>query len=60
MKQRDPELNKGWVRIVHTLSVPTDGGPQSMLRANTEGSRPRQNHEIQTRNVFEMPSVGGE
>ena len=37
MKQRDPELSKGWVRIVHTLSVPTDGGPQPMLCANTEG-----------------------
>ncbi len=37
MKQRDPELGKGWVQIVHTLSVPTEGGPQSMLCANTEG-----------------------
>jgi hypothetical protein len=37
MKQRDPELGKGWVQIVHTLSVPTDGGPQPMLCANTEG-----------------------
>ena len=37
MKQRDPELQKGWVQIVHTLSVPTDGGPQPMLCANTEG-----------------------
>lgn len=37
MKQRDPELQKGWVQIVHTLSVPTDGGPQTMLCANTEG-----------------------
>ena len=37
MKQRDPELSKGWVQIVHTLSVPTDGGPQPMLCANTEG-----------------------
>ena len=24
MRQRDPELSKGWVQIVHTLSVPTD------------------------------------
>jgi len=23
MKQRDPELGKGWVQFVHTLSVPT-------------------------------------
>ena len=37
MKQRDPELAKGWVQIVHTLPVPTDGGPQPMLCANTEG-----------------------
>jgi len=37
MKQRDPELQKGWVQIVHTLSVPTDGGPQTMLCADTEG-----------------------
>ncbi|MEK7287170.1 MAG: Bro-N domain-containing protein [Elusimicrobiota bacterium] len=37
MKQRDPELQKGWVQIVHTLSVSTEGGPQPMLCANTEG-----------------------
>ncbi len=37
MKQRDPELGKGWVQIVHTLSVDTPGGPQKMLCANTEG-----------------------
>jgi DNA-damage-inducible protein D len=37
MKQRDPELQKGWVQIVHTLSVPTEGGLQTMLCANTEG-----------------------
>jgi hypothetical protein len=37
MKRRDPELQKGWVQIVHTLPVPTDGGPQTMLCANTEG-----------------------
>ena len=37
MKQRDPELGKGWVQIVHTLSVETPGGPQQMLCANTEG-----------------------
>ena len=30
MKQRDPELGKGWVQIVHTLSVPTEGGPQKL------------------------------
>jgi len=37
MKQRDPELGKGWVQIVHTLSVDTAGGLQNMLCANTEG-----------------------
>ncbi len=37
MKQRDPELGKGWVQIVHTLSVETPGGVQSVLCANTEG-----------------------
>ena len=37
MKQRDPELGKGWVQIVHTLSIETEGGNQRMLCANTEG-----------------------
>lgn len=37
MKQRDPELGKGWVQIVHTLSISTSGGTQRMLCANTEG-----------------------
>jgi len=37
MKQRDPELAKGWVRIVHTLSIRTEGGVQKMNCANTEG-----------------------
>ena len=37
MKQRDPELSKGWVQIVHTLSIETAGGMQKMLCANTEG-----------------------
>jgi len=37
MKHRDPELAKGWVQIVHTLSIPTAGGPQQMLCGNTEG-----------------------
>ena len=37
LKQRDPELVKGWVQIVHTLSVDTPGGAQKMLCANTEG-----------------------
>ena len=37
MKQRDTELDKGWVQIVHTLDVPTEGGSQKMNCANTEG-----------------------
>jgi hypothetical protein len=37
MKQRDMELAKGWVQIVHTLEVATEGGRQKMLCANTEG-----------------------
>jgi len=37
MKQRDPELDKGWVQIVHTLPVKTEGGSQKMVCANTEG-----------------------
>lgn len=37
MKQRDPELAKGWVQIVHTLPIETSGGSQRMLCANTEG-----------------------
>ncbi len=38
MKQRDPELAKGWVQIVHTLEVPTEGGKQKMICTNTEGA----------------------
>jgi DNA-damage-inducible protein D len=37
MKLRDPYLAKGWVQVVHTLEVPTEGGKQKMLCANTEG-----------------------
>lgn len=36
MKLRDEELAKGWVHIVHTLDVSTEGGMQKMLCANTE------------------------
>ena len=38
MKQRDEELDKGWVQIVHTLSVNTSGGNQNMNCVNTEGA----------------------
>ncbi len=37
IKQRDPELAKGWVQFVHTLKIITDGGRQGMNCANTEG-----------------------
>ena len=37
MRQRDPEVGKGWVQIVHTLSIETTGGTQRMNCANTEG-----------------------
>jgi prophage antirepressor-like protein len=37
MKQRDEELAKGWVQIVHTLSIPTPGGSQNMNCATTQG-----------------------
>jgi DNA-damage-inducible protein D len=37
MKQRDPELAKGWVQIVHILPIETQGGKQPMNCANTEG-----------------------
>jgi DNA-damage-inducible protein D len=37
VKLRDPELAKGWVQIVHTLDVATEGGLQKMLCATTEG-----------------------
>ena len=37
MKRRDPGLSKGWVQIVHTLSVETAGCAQRVLCANTDG-----------------------
>jgi len=37
MKQRDPELGKGWVQIVRTLPITTAGGPQNLNCASTEG-----------------------
>ncbi len=38
MKQRDEELAKGWVQIVHTLPIHTSGGNQIMNCVNTEGA----------------------
>ncbi len=37
MRRRDPELSKGWGQIATPLSIPTEGGPQKMNCANTEG-----------------------
>jgi len=37
MKQRDPELAKGWVQFVPTLLVETSGGKQRMSCADAEG-----------------------
>jgi DNA-damage-inducible protein D len=34
MKQRDPELGKGWVQIVHTLLIDTPGGKKGLQREN--------------------------
>jgi DNA-damage-inducible protein D len=37
IRQRDPELGKGWVQIVHTLDIKTKGGVQSMNCGNLQG-----------------------
>ncbi|MBF0490368.1 MAG: Bro-N domain-containing protein [Candidatus Omnitrophica bacterium] len=37
MRRRDSELLKGWVQIATPLLVQTDGGPQKINCANTEG-----------------------
>lgn len=37
LKQRDSELNAGWVQFVHTLPIKTNGGTQKINCANTEG-----------------------
>ncbi len=37
MLNRDLELAKGWVQIEHPLPIPTSGGTQKMICANTEG-----------------------
>ncbi|MEK6811051.1 MAG: Bro-N domain-containing protein [Nanoarchaeota archaeon] len=36
MRQRDEQLEQGWVQIVHTLSVDTEGGKQRMNCVNVE------------------------
>jgi prophage antirepressor-like protein len=37
MRQREPELQKGWVQIVPTLEVETAGGGQKMGCSNRKG-----------------------
>jgi hypothetical protein len=37
VRQRDPELAKGYGQIVHPLLIPTTGGAQKLNCANTEG-----------------------
>jgi hypothetical protein len=37
IRQRDPELAKGYGQIVHTLLIQTSGGPQKLNCANAEG-----------------------
>lgn len=37
MRERDPELEKGWVQFVPTLDIATKGGKQKMACSNTEG-----------------------
>ncbi len=37
MRRRDPELAKGWGQIATPLSIETEGGPQRLNCANTEG-----------------------
>lgn len=36
MKQRDPELEQGWVQLVRTLEIKTAGGRQKMICGNTQ------------------------
>ena len=38
LKLRDESLSKGWVQIVHTLSIETAGGKQRMNCTNTKGA----------------------
>ncbi|PIU84005.1 MAG: phage antirepressor protein [Elusimicrobia bacterium CG06_land_8_20_14_3_00_38_11] len=37
MRHRDPELSKGWGQIATPLVIQTDGGPQKLNCADTEG-----------------------
>jgi DNA-damage-inducible protein D len=38
MKQRDEPLSQGWVQIVHTLPIQTEGGKQRVNCVNTAGA----------------------
>jgi DNA-damage-inducible protein D len=37
MRRRDNELSKGWGQIATPLLIKTEGGPQKLNCANTEG-----------------------
>ena len=37
LRKRDEYLNEGWVQIVHTLKMDTNGGKQKINCADTEG-----------------------
>lgn len=37
LRQRDEYLSQGWVQIVHTLKMDTNGGKQKINCADTEG-----------------------
>ena len=52
---RDPELAKGWVQIVHTLSILTESGPQELNCANT-GQLNREPYE----NNVRLKTAGGD
>ena len=38
MRQRDLSFSEGWVQIVHTLPIQTEGGIQNLNCVNTEGA----------------------
>ena len=38
MRQRDDPLSQGWVQIVHTLPIQTEGGKQNINCVNTAGA----------------------
>ena len=46
MRRRNDELSKGWGQIATPLLIQTEGGPQKMNCANTEGITPH--HSVRT------------